>query len=399
MSPAPISASRMRAGADVVAQSRRSVVGVRAVSSGGTGWVALGNGLVLTSQESVGYQSEVFLELPTGKRVPGRVLWVDVARDLALILPPEPLGLPPLFTRPDLPRLGEPVFALSFLPGQPLRVGSALVAALDRPIGTIRAFDLDAPICASGSPLVDAEGRVLGIGGLDLPRGARRSGAPPEQAATALPINALQRTLATFDRPAEKLTEHTPTYRCPACAEPFAFEHDRCLACGKRLPHAWELADASTSARAAIAERTPTFAAAERLVRDLLSRLGAVANSVRTGPRTWKLLIPGTDDEATLTEVTLSIDAQGRLLRGRYPLVHVPPQNQERFYRFLLTLNDQSTGSLRIAVEDDIATLSFAEPTALVKHVEAAELFEELVRAGERYRNALSAPFQAPPAR
>ncbi|MEO7328908.1 MAG: hypothetical protein ABI193_10040, partial [Minicystis sp.] len=293
---------------------------------------------------------------------------------------------------------GEPVFALSFLPGHTLRIGSALVSAVDRPIGSARVFDLDAPLCASGSPLLDAEGRVLGIGGLDLPRGARRSGASPDQAATALPIHALQRVLATFDRPADKLADQTPIYNCPACAEPFALEHDRCLACGKRLPHAWELAETSPSARSAIAERTPAFAAAERLVRDLLSRLGAVANSVRTGPRSWKLMIPGTDDETTLTEVTLSLDAQGRLLRGRYPLVHVPPHNQERFYRFLLTLNDQSTGSLRIAIEDDIATLSFAEPTALVKHVEAAELFEELVRAGERYRNALSAPFQAPPA-
>lgn len=397
MSPAPVSSSRIRAGADVVAQSRRSIVGVRGVSSGGTGWVALGNGLILTSQESVGYQSEVFLELEGGKRVPGRVIWVDVARDLALVLPPEPLGLPPLFTRPDLPRLGELVFALSFVPGQPMRVGSALVSALDRPIGTARAFDLDASICAPGSPLVDTEGRVLGIGGLDLPRGSRRSVSPPDHASLALPLNALQRVLGTFDRPADKLAELTPSYRCAACAEPFAFEHDRCLACGRRLPHAWELADAGTSARGAVTERTPTFAAAERLVRDLLARLGAVANSVRTGPRSWKLLIPGTDDESALTEVTLAIDAQGRLIRARYPLVRIPAVNQERFYRFLLTLNDQSTGSLRISIEDDIAYLSFAEPTALVKHVEAAELFEELVRAGERYRSAIGEPFQTPP--
>jgi hypothetical protein len=398
MSPAPVSSPRVRSGADVVARSRRSIVGVRGVSSGGTGWVALGNGLVLTSQEAVGYQSEVFLELEGGKRVSGRVVWVDVARDLALVLPLEPLGLPPLFTRPDLPRLGELVFALSFTPGQPMRVGSALVSALDRPIGTVRAFDLDASICASGSPLVDTDGRVIGLGGLDLPRGAARSATPPERASTAIPINALQRVLGTFDRPAEKLADLKPTYRCSACNEPFAFEHDRCLTCGKRLPHTWELAEPSGQTHPAVAERTPTFAAAERLVRDLLARLGAVANSVRTGPRTWKLMIPGTEDENTLTEVTLAIDAQGRLLRGRYPLVHIPAQNQERFYRFLLTLNDQSTGSLRISIEEDTAYLSFAEPTALVKHVEAAELFEELVRAGERYRNALKGPFQASPA-
>ncbi|MFO0762796.1 MAG: trypsin-like peptidase domain-containing protein [Byssovorax sp.] len=398
MSAAPTSFSRLRSGADVVAAARRSVVGVRGVSSGGTGWVALGNGLVLTSQEAVGYQSEVFLDIEGQKRVPGAVIWVDVARDLALIRPADALGLPPLFVRPDLPRLGELVFSLGFAPGESMRVGSALVSAVDRAIGAVRAFDLDAPICASGSPVVDADGRVIGIGGLDLPRGAARSTSPPERGATAVPVNALQRVLGTFDRPADKLADLKPTYRCAGCNEPFAFEHDRCLACGRRLPHAFELGDAGAARSASLPERTPTFAAAERLVRDLLSRLGAVANSVRTGPRTWKLQIPGTDDEAALTEVTLTLDPQGRLLRARYPLVQVPPHNHERFYRFLLTLNDQSTGSLRISIEDDIAYLGFAEPTALVKHIEAAELFEELVRAGERYRGALRAPFQAPAA-
>ena len=81
---------------DIVAIARRSIVGVRAVASGGTGWVALGNGLVLTSHEAVGYQTEVTLEVDANRRVPGRVIWADVSRDLALILPTESLGLPPL---------------------------------------------------------------------------------------------------------------------------------------------------------------------------------------------------------------------------------------------------------------------------------------------------------------
>ena len=101
-----------RGAADVVALARRSLLGVRGVSSGGTGWVVLGNGLVMTSHEAGGYQSEVFLELEGGRRCGGRVIWVDVARDLALVLPSEALSLPPLLARPDLPRLGEPVLAL-----------------------------------------------------------------------------------------------------------------------------------------------------------------------------------------------------------------------------------------------------------------------------------------------
>src|ERR1043166_6300588 len=90
-----------RASADVVAAVRRSIVGVRAISSAGTGWGALANNLVLTSHEGGGYQIEGFLELETGRRSSGRVIWTDVARDLALVLPIDPLTLPPLLSRPD----------------------------------------------------------------------------------------------------------------------------------------------------------------------------------------------------------------------------------------------------------------------------------------------------------
>src|SRR5262249_13189067 len=83
------SISRQRSSADIVAVARRSLIGVRGVSSTGTGWVVLSNGLVLTSHEAVGYQFEVFLELESGRRCEGRVIWADVARDLALVLPSE----------------------------------------------------------------------------------------------------------------------------------------------------------------------------------------------------------------------------------------------------------------------------------------------------------------------
>src|SRR5277367_3329993 len=155
--------ARVRGSADVVAIVRRSLLAVRSASAGGTGWVALGNGLVMTSHEAVGYDAEVRLELDSGRRCPGRVIWVDVARDLALVLPSEPLPLPPLLPRPDLPRLGEPALALSALPDSPWRVGSAIVSAVDCRIGPLRCFELDAAVDSCGGPVIDLDGRVIGV--------------------------------------------------------------------------------------------------------------------------------------------------------------------------------------------------------------------------------------------
>ena len=379
------SPSKRRSAADVVATVRRSLLGVRGVSSGGTGWIVLNNGLVMTSHEAVGYQTDVLLELESGRRAEGRVIWVDVARDLALVLPNEQLPLPPLLPRPDLPRLGEPALALSSVPDTPWRVVSALVSAVDYRIGPLRCFELDAPVTSCGGPIVDLDGRVIGVGGLDLPRGTRRRASADQNAprSLAIPIAALQRALAAVDVPAEQFAERTATYRCPACSEPYHVRDERCLACGRLLPHGWELPDTS---------RGPAIAGAERLMRDLLAELGAVATSVRIGPRTFRLSSPG---EGGMTQISLEIDEDGETIRGKIPLFRVPVVNQEPFYRFLLTLNDQTLGSQRFAVEGDTVFLSFAETTALVRPGEGAQRLQELVRESEKYKKSLGEPFDA----
>ena len=379
--------AKPRSAADVVAIARRSLLVVRSPASGGTGWVVLGNGLVMTSHEAVGYQTEVELELESGRRTAGRVIWVDVARDLALVLPAETLPLPPLLPRPDLPRLGEPALGLSATPDGPWRVVSALVSAIDYRIGPLRCFELDAPIASAGGPILDLDGRVIGVGGLDLPRGSRRRasiGAADPRRALAIPIAALQRALAAVDIPAEQFAERAPTYRCPACSEPFQVKDERCLGCGRLLPHGWEIGDTA---------RSPALAGAARLVRDMLGEIGAVAAAVRVGLLTYRFTLPGEGGAAL--PIAIEIDEDGQAVRGKLALLKVPVVNQEPFYRFLLTLNDQAIGSQRFAVEGDTVFLGFTELTAMVRPGEAGVRLQELVREGEKYRKVLGEPFDA----
>jgi hypothetical protein len=367
---------------DVVARARRSLLSVRSSASGGTGWVVLGNGLIMTSQEAVGHDPAVRLDiLDSGRQTEGRVIWVDVARDLAFVLPAEQLSLPPLLVRPDLPRLGESVLALSALPDEPYRVTSGIVSAVDHRIGPLRCFEVDARLTSAGGPVLDGDGRVIGVGGLDLPRGALRRRVLRVDVAPslAIPISALGRVLAAVDIAPQQFEGRVPMYRCPACNEPFQPRDGRCLVCGRILPHAWDPVAGASSL-------------AERAIADIFAELGAGATVGRTGRRSYSVSAQGA--HGSVVPMTLDVDAEATCLRGKLPLATVPSADQEPFYRFLLTLNDQMPGSQRVFVEIDTVYLTFVEPIAMVRPGETAARLNELVRERDRLKKVLSSSFE-----
>jgi hypothetical protein len=98
-----------------------------------------------------------------------------------------------------------------------------------------------------------------------------------------------------------------------------------------------------------------------------------------------------------MIEATIALDEQGRVLSGRLPLVRLPLSHHESFYRFLLTLNDQTLGRLRTSIDEDVVYLCFAEQIASLRDTDAADLFEEMVRSGQYFRKALCEPFDTKP--
>ncbi|UQA61246.1 serine protease [Polyangium aurulentum] len=359
---------------------RRSIVAVTAGSSGGTGWVALGNGIVVTSWRAVGCHADVFLSLEDGRRATGRVVNVDVERDLAFILPVEPLGVPALSLRPEPPpRLGEAVFLLIASPGESLVMAPSVVSAESR-AGEPAALgvDLHGRVGRGGCPAIDATGRVLGL--ITTGRSGARSGV--DRGRMLMPVGLFTRDLRALDVPPAELSDRALIHRCPSCTEPFSAENDRCHACGELLPHAFET--------------PPRCAGGERVVRDALAALGIVANKARVGPRTWRILHRALGGEAAPSEVTVRIDQEGLQVLLRVPLVRLPLAAHEPFYRLLLTANDQTTGVCRLSLAGDVVVLSFSEPVpAFASEHDVAVVFHDLVRLAEQYRKALAELFGA----
>lgn len=367
---------------------RRATCAVSAGPARATGWLVSQKGVFVTSHSAVGYQLDVELESESGDRRPGRVVWVDVGRDLALVLveggPPRgPEPMTPLSLR-EAPavKAGERVFTVAALPGRGIRIAPASICAAPRGSGS-DPIDIDAPLVGpAGGPLLDTDCRAVGL----LVRGAAgrstASGAQaPARGAAALPAAEIRGALRAIDA-ASDLAKRMPVYRCPTCLTPFVPDHDACLACGVPLPHPYP--------------PSLSHPFAERAIREALAMAGIVANRARTGPRSWHLVAraaPGGEP----VPVTLVLDEAGATAAFRAPVALAPRGPREPFYRLLLTLNDQTTGPFRLALADERVVLMLALPVAMLEGRSVSQTLAALGEMAEHYRNILHEGFDAPP--
>lgn len=142
---------------------------------GGTG-VVIGEGRVLTNAHNL-RRDEATVTFGDGRRETGRVAAVDADGDVAVLSVETgdavAVAWPANGTRP---RTGSPVFALANPGGRGLRVTFGVVSATGRSFRGPRgrriggSIEHTAPLArgSSGGPLVDAEGRLLGINTLRL---------------------------------------------------------------------------------------------------------------------------------------------------------------------------------------------------------------------------------------
>lgn len=357
---------------------RRATCAVRAGPLRATAWLVSQKGLFVTSHSAVGYQLDVELEHEAGDRKPGRVVWVDVSRDVALIfvdgaLPRAPEPMAPLSMR-DAPAVksGDRVFTVTATAGRGLRIAPAFVCTAPRQNGP-EVIEIDAPpVGPAGGPLVDHDCRVVGL----LVTSGRSA-----QSSTVLPVGEIRGAIRSIES-APDLPRRTPMYRCPACLSPFVPEHDACLACGVPLPHPFPASEEHPQA--------------ERTIREVLAMAGIIANRARTGPRSWRLVSRGAPGGEPVP-IDLSLDQTRVTAILRAPIALAPRGPREPFYRLLLTLNDQTTGPYRLALAGEHVVAALVVPLAMLQGRELAPMLAALGEMAEHYRKILSEGFDCEP--
>jgi S1-C subfamily serine protease len=131
------------------------------------------NAHVVTTGSGLTRAKEVYVQFGDGNQVKAQIVGTDANADVAVIkVPPAGLNLRPLsFGDSSAVVVGEPVAAIGSPFGEPQSLSVGVISGLNRTIDSLNKFKISNAIQTdaainhgnSGGPLVDAQGRVLGI--------------------------------------------------------------------------------------------------------------------------------------------------------------------------------------------------------------------------------------------
>ncbi len=159
--------------ADVAASVLASVVSVSAGEGTGSGFVISEDGYIVTNHHVVRGGDEIELAFIDGSREQAEIVGTSASYDLAVLLVDRDDLTPVVLGDTDSVDVGDPVLAIGSPLGLEGTVTSGIVSALNRPVTATRqgeqafinALQTDAAINPgnSGGPLVDSQGRVIGV--------------------------------------------------------------------------------------------------------------------------------------------------------------------------------------------------------------------------------------------
>ena len=167
----------------------------------GDGYIAT-NAHVVTTDGTDGTEQadQVYIEFLDGNRVPAEIVGHDPNADVALLkVDPDDLSLTPLdLGESHTISVGEPVAAIGSPFGERQSLSIGVISALDRTIQSLTKFEIgdaiqtDAAINPgnSGGPLLDAQGRVIGINAQ-----IKSQSGGGEGVGFAIPVDAVRRSL------------------------------------------------------------------------------------------------------------------------------------------------------------------------------------------------------------
>ena len=174
----------------------------------GSGFVLNGEGEIATNAhvvttgegEAVKRAREVYVEFADGNQVEAEIVGADPNADIALLkIDPKGLRLRPLpLGESASVEVGEPVAAIGSPFGEKQSLSIGVISAIDRSIASLTSFSISGAIQTdaainpgnSGGPLVDGDGRVIGVN-----QQIKTTSGGGEGVGFAVPVDAVKRSI------------------------------------------------------------------------------------------------------------------------------------------------------------------------------------------------------------
>ncbi|MBK9272583.1 MAG: trypsin-like peptidase domain-containing protein [Saprospiraceae bacterium] len=352
---------------EIIDRYKGAVIQIATPFSVGTGFYLADDDIIVTNEHVVRGNKEVVIEAKGIKRMVCPVVYADTRFDLAFIKLPEesPLMIVRLGDSNKV-REGDTILAVGHPFGLKYTATQGIISNVNHMQGDIRYIQHDAALNPgnSGGPLVDYNGRVIGVNTFIIRNG--------QNIGFSLPSQYLADSINEF-----KKGNGTSGVRCPSCNN-IVFEPNPEK---KYCPHC----GASINMLSDIKPYEPK--GTKKVLETALAKLGYDIRLTRRGPFNWEF------DHGS-ANIILSYHEESGMIEADSFLAVLPKENIKKIYYYLLQQNDLLEGlCLGVRGNDIILSLVMFDQF-LEEEVLGANLKNMLI-AADRYDDELQKEFGA----
>ncbi len=346
---------------DVIALFRRVVVQIATPYSTGTGFLVPEYGLVVTNEHVVRDNREVVVFGEQLEKTMAPVVYIDQRFDLAFLRLESFPDLPPLLMRSTPPlKHGEAVIAVGHPFGLQFTATQGIVSNIEHEQNEIPYVQHDAALNPgnSGGPLLDKEGRIVGVNTFIFREGS--------SIGFSLPAEQLMRSLKEYQEGGRE-----EGCRCASCLNVVFRQQLN----GRYCPHCG--AQVMLPSQAEMYE--PLGVA--RTLEDMLQSAGYDVRLSRRGPNNWEILRGS-------ARITISYHDRTGLITGDAYLCLLPREDIKPIYEYLLRQNLEVEG-LTLSIKGQDIVLSLLIYDRYLDVDTGLELFDHLFERADYYDNIL----------
>jgi len=352
---------------EVIDKYKNVIIQISTPIGNGTGFYIKEHNLIVTNEHVVQGNTEVVINGQLFPNVLSNVLYTDPHFDLALLDVPKELVLPEIsLAESNTWSDGDQVIAIGHPYGLKFSATQGIISKAQRIQNGINYIQIDAAINPgnSGGPLVNIDGKVLGINTFII-RGGDNLG-------FALPVEYIEKSILDFKEHSDgKLSQ-----KCSSCSNIVNIDQvldNHCPHCGQKITFP-KIDDYKTHGSAQIVE-------------NILTEIGKDVKLARRGNNTWEVNQGSATIRITLVEQTGCIIGDAHLVR-------IPKKNIGDIYQFLLEENYSLEGFF-FSINNQDVILSFLIYEKYFNKDSAKPVIENLFKKADFYDDHLVENFDA----